>query len=250
MHGQSGQGPLSLVFAKGSRPDAVRLADLAARAGEPSPALRVGFAVSHRPANDEGWLELLAMGLTFDCRGLAPSDPLPLPPTGQLFGLPRPPAGEAIELAPGPHLGHGNTLLPVIRVLCGLGASLAAMPGVLAVCWGPAKSWMAPDYFIRAIRAWLAGGAFPALGLASLERDDSGALSSVGLDFLIGQELRFEPDSSLSLTTATRIAVRVVHQLAEGGAIITATELTGPNGEALLAVPFNDGRQLRVMRRR
>ncbi len=206
--------------------------------------------MSHRPPGDEGWLELLAMGLTFDCRGLAPATAKAVPPAGQLFGLIQPIVGEAIELAPGPHLGQVSALLPVVRVLCGLGATLAALPGVLAVCWGPAKSWMEPNYFIQAIRTWLAGGAFPALGLASLERDSNGVLSSLGLDFLIGQELRFEPDSSLPLATATRIAVRLIHQMAEGGAMISATELIGPNGEALLAVPFNDGRQLRVMRRR
>lgn len=210
----------------------------------------IGFAVSHRPINAEGWLELLAMGLTFDCRGLAPADPMPQPPLGQMLGLSQPVLGEAIGLATGPHLAAGGPLMPVIRVLCGLGATLAALPGVLAVCWEPAKSWMAPDYFIRAIAGWQAGGAFPALGLATLERASNGALSSHGLDYLIGQELRFEPDSSLPLPAATRIAVRLIHQMAEGGAIDAATDLTGPDGEALVAVPVRDGRQLRVMRRR
>ncbi len=209
-----------------------------------------GFTVSHRPISAEGWLELLAMGLTFDCRGLSPAVPMPLPPKGQLLGLTHPVFGEAIGLAPGPHLEAGGPLMPVIRVLCALAATLATLPGVLAVCWGPAKSWMAPDYFIRAITGWQAGGAFPALGLATLKRESNGALSSHGLDFLIGQELRFEPDSSLPLPAATRIAVRLIHQMAEGGAIDSATDLTGPDGEALVAVPVRDGRQLRVMRRR
>ncbi len=209
-----------------------------------------GFEVSHRPICAEGWLELLAMGLTFDCRGLAPAEPMPLPPEGQLLGLTQPVFGEAIGLAPGPHLAAGGPLMPVIRLLCGLGATLATLPGVLAVCWGPAKSWMSPDYFIRAIAGWQAGGAFPALGLTTLERESNGALASHGLDYLIGQELRFEQDSNLLLPAATRIAVRLIHQMAEGGAIGSATDLTGPDGESLVAVPVRNGRQLRVMRRR
>jgi hypothetical protein len=109
---------------------------------------------------------------------------------------------------------------------------------------------MEPDYFIRMIHGWLAGGAFPALGLASLERDSTGVLSSHGLDYLIGQELRLEPGKNLSPAAATRIAVRLIHQMTEGGAIMSPADLTGPDGEALLAVPVHDGRQLRVMHRR
>ncbi len=250
MSGSSGRALLSLVFAEGLRPDADRLAELAAQSRGSDGGSQVGFAVSHRSINDEGWVELLAMGLTFDCRGLVPAEPMPPPPPGQLFGMVGPVTGESIELALGPHLGEGRPMLPVIRVLCGLGATLATLPGVQAVCWGPAASWMKPDYFIRAIGAWLAGGAFPALGLVSLERDCDGVLASHGLDYLIGQELRFEPKRSQSLVEATRIAVRLIHQMAEGGAIDTPTELFGPDGESLLVVPDREGRQLRVKRRR
>ncbi len=191
------------------------------------------------------------MGLTFDCRGLAPAEPPPPPPPpGQLFGLTGPITGEPIELALGPHLGEGSPLLPVIRVLCGLGATLATLPGLQAVRWRPAQSWMKPDYFIRAIGAWLAGGAFPALGLVSLQRDRDGTLASLGLDYLIGQELRFEPERNQSLVEATRIAVRLIHQMAEGGAIASPTQLLGPDGESLLVLPDREGRQLRVKLRR
>ncbi len=210
----------------------------------------MGFAVSHCPAGSNSWLELLVMGLTLECRGLAPADPMPLPPIGQLLGLSGPVKGETIDLRPGPHLGEGPALLPVIRVMCGLGATLAALPELLAVCWGPARSWMAPDYFVRATNNWLAGGAFPALGLATLDRDQSGVLTSVGLDYLIGQELRFEPDSGMTTTAASRIAVRLIHQMAEGGAITSTRDIVGLDGETLLAVPARGGRQLQVARRR
>lgn len=190
------------------------------------------------------------MGLTYDCRGLAPAEAMQPPLPGQLFGLSQLVDGETIEVAPGPHLGEGGPLLPVIRVMCGLGAALAGLPGVLAICWGPANSWMEPGYFIRTISDWLAGGAFPALGLTSLEREPSGALVSRGLDYLIGQELRLEPDRDMPPATTARIAVRLINQLTESGAITVPTDLIGPEGEELLAVPVRDGRQLRVMRRR
>ncbi len=250
--GQSGHGLLSLVFANGNRPDSDSLITLAASGGERAAsggAAGVGFAVSHRPATDEGWLELLAMGLAFDCRGLVPAAPAPLPAAGQQFGLNQKVLGEAISLAPGPHLEGGENLLPVIRVLCGLGATLAQLAGVQAVCWEPAKSWMEPQYFIRTITDWLGGGAFPALGLTSLERESNGTFVSHGLDFLIGQELRFEPDRDLPPAAAARIAVRLIHQLVEGGAITSACDLVCPDGKNLSAVPVRDGRQLRVIRR-
>jgi hypothetical protein len=247
--GSSGRALLSLVFADGGRPDADCLTEFSAQCKGLNGGSGPGFAVSHRPDNDEGWLELLSMGLTLDCRGLAPADAMPPPPQGQLFGLSEPVTGEAIELALGPHMGKGRPLMPVIKVMCGLGATLATLTGVQAVCWGPAKSWMAPDYFIRTITSWLTGGAFPSLGLVSLERDSGGALATHGLDYLIGQELRFEPDRRMPLAAATRIAVRLIHQMAEGGAIHAATDLTGPLGEALLATPLHEGQQLRVIGR-
>ena len=102
-------------------------------------------------------------------------------------------------------------------------------------------------YFRRIMADWLGGGAFPALGLTSLKREANGAMVSRGLAFLIGQELRFEPDSALAPGDAARIALRIVHELVAGGALTESRELTGPGGERLLAVPVLEGAQLRVM---
>jgi hypothetical protein len=193
---------------------------------------------------------LLARGMTFDCRGLAPGAGTALPEVGTLLGLDKAPPGEALALLPGPHLAEGRGLLPVVRVLAGLGAVLAGLPGVLAVCWNPATSWMAPDYFRKTAFDWLGGGAFPALGLTTLKRERNGAMVSQGLELLIGQELRFEPDAELAPAQVARIAVRMIHELVARGPLTEAEEFAGPEGEPLLAVPVREGTQLRVIVRR
>jgi hypothetical protein len=236
---------LSLIFAKGQRPTAEAVAALQQQDGT-----GLGFAISHRPPADEGWLELLARGLTFDCRGLAPAPGAPFPRPGTLLGLQQEPAGEALALMPGPHLAEGRGLLPVVRILAGLGAVLSELPGVLAVSWNPAGSWMAPEYFRKRVSDWLGGGAFPALGLTTLKRESNGAMVSQGLELLIGQELRFEPDADLAPAQIARIAVRMIHELIERGPLTEADEFAGPDDEPLLAVPVHDGMQLRVMVRR
>lgn len=199
------------------------------------------FAISHQAPARMGWVELLAMGLTFDCHGLAPAAGASVPPDGALLGLDRRPDGEAITLCLGPHLAAGRALLPVVRALAGLGARLATLPGAKAVCWMPARSWMAPAYFQKIAADWLAGGAFPALGLTTLHRLDDDAMVSHGLDYFIGQELRFEPGHGHEPAAIARIAVRLINELTISGALREAVSLTGPGGEHLRAVPRPDG---------
>ena len=71
---------LSLVFAKGRRPDTSALQALAGSAhvehGGPA------FSISHMADASQGWVEVLAEGLTFDCAGLAPAEPAPKPKGG------------------------------------------------------------------------------------------------------------------------------------------------------------------------
>lgn len=231
---------LALVYAPGQRPDSAALAQLAAD------AVAVPFTLSHVPPAGEGWVELLAGGLTFDCRGLAPAAPAAAPGNGALLGLRTTPAGETVTLEPAPHLAAGRGLLPVVRMLAGIGAELARRPEVAGVYWHPARCWMAPKYFCGVVQDWLGGGAFPALGLTSLQRQADGAMVSLGLDYLIGQDLRFEPDRRLVPAAVARIAVRLIHELVAGGALREAVDWTGPDGEALRVQPMAGGRQLRI----
>jgi hypothetical protein len=204
---------LSLVFARGKRPTVQNLTELQAL-----PGLR-GFAVTHS-ADDAAaaWAELLASGLAFDCRGLAEGPPAKTPVTGHRLGLDQFPVGEAIALVPGPHIAGGANLPPVVRALAGLGADLARLPDVQAVCWEPANCWMAPDYFNRIVDDWLAGGPFPALGLTMLQRSADGQIETQGLAFFIGQEFRIEPPHSASPDRVAQIAVRLINELIANGA--------------------------------
>lgn len=230
---------LSLLFGQGQRPDDPAIEVLSGTAsGFPQ------FTISHRPAEEEGWVELLASGLTFDCRGLAPAAPQPAPPVGTLLGLAAAPPGEAITLAPGPHLAEGGGLLPVVRVLAGLGAALCALPGLEAVVWHPARSWMKPDYYCRIVESWLAGGAFPALGLTTLEREGAGGMTSHGLTLFTGQELRLEGMERVAPNDQARIAMRLLHELVSDGPVDGPRDYLGPAGQVFHAVP--DGRFVRV----
>ncbi len=232
------------MFAAGQRPDAAALDALAAASVDDDARFPVAFHITAHGAEEEGWVELLAMGLAFDCLELAPRRAIRHAGPGQLLGLDSVPEGEVIVLQPGPHLMDGAGLLPVVRMLAGLGVALSTLPGALAVCWGPAGTCMAPDYYQRVVGNWLAGGAFPALGLTMLHRTADGAMESRGLAFMTGQELRFEPAAGISPQQAGQIALRLVHLLVEHGPVTTPLDLSGPAGETLLAQP--DGPVLRV----
>lgn len=230
---------LSLLFGQGQRPDAGALQALAQADSGP-----LHFSISHQPDPEEGWLELLASGLTFDCRGLAPAAPQAAPPGGALLGLAAAPVGEAVSLAPGPHLLEGGGLPPVVRALAGLGAALAELPGLAAVVWHPARSWMEPGYFRKAIGTWLDGGAFPALGLTTLERHGNAGMTSLGLTLFTGQELRLEGMERHTPQAMAHIALRLIHELVAEGPLLEARDYVGPGGELLHAVP--DGRFVTV----
>jgi hypothetical protein len=239
---------LSLVFAAGQRPDAAALRSLAnASAGE---ARVPAFSISHMPDPGEGWVELLADGLTFDCAGLAPAQPAPMPSGGALLGLESEPDGEVISLSPGPHLADAMGMLPVVRTLAGIGSQLAALPGAAAVIWNPARCWMPPAYFSKVVGGWLADGPFPALGLTSLERENDGSIVSVGLALMIGQELRFIADAKLVTADLARIAVRLIHALIESGPVFQSHTFLGPDRETLVVTPNLRGTQLDVTIRR
>ena len=166
------------------------------------------------------------------------------------YGLPDRFGGalEAIGLYPGAHLGDGGNLLPVVRVMAGLAAGLLDFPEAQAVVWHPAGTALAPDVFRQAIGDWLAGGAFPSLGLTALVREADGALASEGLAFFTGQELRVEPTCGKTPSDLGKIAVRLVHRLVDSEPVLSRQKITGPNGERLIAEPREGGRVVRVWR--
>lgn len=218
------QAGLLLLFDRGARPDraavATALAAIPRAAISHDPATVAGPRHIADPASpmvaDAGWLELLLDGLTFDLLGLAPGPALERPDIAHRYqcDIDDSSAGEAIGLFPGPHIAPGAASLPILRALVGLGAGLVeALPGVRCVCWAPARSAIAPQFFAGTVETWLAGGPFPALGLLGLWFDETGTLCSEGLNFLSGYELAIDAALTEDRVAAMRLAVRIVHEL-------------------------------------
>jgi hypothetical protein len=216
----------------------------------------LAFTVSLDPgvggAGDAGnWLELLDSGLTFDLRGLAPGPAEPPPPCGHEFGLSddfNAARMQAVTLQPGPHLAEGSAMLPVVRSLAGLTATLAALPGVRAVAWHPARSWSSPEHFRTSVARWLDGGAFPGLGLTALVAMPDGGMQSQGLALFTGQELRLEPELAKDRAAAAKTGLRLLHWLVEHGRLSAPESLPGPDGEPLRLEPSANQRFVRVWR--
>lgn len=226
-----------LLFRDGARPDAAAVHALAKSSG--------AFAVTH---DNGGGLELLVNGLTFDLVGLAGGPAGQAPPARHRFGLDHVQLDslQAVGIDPGPHLVGGETMLPIVRSHMALTLRLAELPGLVAIAWAPARSWMAVDYFRVAVSAWLEGGAFPALGLTATAPSLDGGLQSEGLAFFTGQELRIEPELAEDRERAIEIAVRLLNELVEHGPVEQGLQRDGPDGLSLLLEPSANGSFVRV----
>ena len=224
----TGRSPgLLLGFAAGARPDRACVTDALAQVPrasisfDPALAAPTTHVAEQRlePSGAAHWLELLRDGLTFDLVGLAPGCGLPAPDIAHRFHseIDADAGGEWIGLFPGPHIAGSVHLPPILRSLMGLGAALAeALPGVDNVSWPPARSAIAPRFFIRTVGAWLEGGPFPALGLAGFSFTEDGSLRSEGLRLLIGRELTLDRVLASDRSAAMSLAVRLTHRLVAG----------------------------------
>lgn len=236
---------MSLLFAPGDRPSIGEIEVLLS-----SMAMAGSMAqITYRPGEERGWIELLVNGLTFDLTGLVPAPPTSYPEPRRTFGLPEDVGVfefEGISLLPGAHIAAGGAMLPIVRVMVGLVANLALNLPVKTVCWHPTGSWMDVRYFARLVLGWLAGGAFPALGLCGVERRFDGSFVSVGLGFFIGKEILIEAAFGEAQTDTIKLAVRVIDHLITCGHLDQAQALRGPAGQPLLIEPMD--RQLIVRR--
>lgn len=245
---------VSLLFAPDGRPSVDEVSKLARDIGQ--------FAVSHNPkakANPKAeqhdpqasvWLELVAMGLTFDLTGLAPGPARKLPDAVHMYGLDTsftPHEYGVVTLTPGPHLAGGGLMVPVVRCLAFVAALLTQLPHVAAVAWHPARSYSEPEYFRSNVLRWIDGGAFPGLGLTALSPTVTGGLQSEGLAIFTGQELELCPELVTDTAQGAKIALRLLHWMVEHGAVTEAQLLTGPSGEALRIEPAALGGIVKVL---
>jgi hypothetical protein len=244
--GTSSGACLSLLFRKGERPEAEAIARTVETAREGG----LVASVSYRPDPAAGWLELLASGLTFDLAGLSPLGPAPAVEVYQAFGFDRPCAVaelEAVQLVPSGHILSGAGLLPVMRTMMGLAANLVLHLPVAAVHWGAAQTLMEPRYFSRLMLNWLAGGAFPSLGLTAFSRAPDGSIGTRGLAHFTGQEMQLEASLHESDSDTARLAVRVIDHLVRHGGIAQAQTI-GQGSDALLLEPSKVGKLVLVWR--
>jgi hypothetical protein len=235
---------LSLLFQAGHRPTAREVWRHALAITE-----KPGIAFANEPDPETEWLELIYMGLSFDCNGLAPGSAYKIDPPLQALGVDQELAGQGVEaiwLTMGPHLSESGHLLPVIRALAALGSLLATLDDVQAVVWNPAGSWMEPGYFRKVVSDWIAGGAFPSLGFASLLRQTDGTILSHGLTTFVGQELLLEPKAGVSAGDAARLAMRLIDELVYSGPLAEAAVYSGPSDEELHAQPDSANGLIRV----
>ena len=200
----------------------------------------------------EHWVELMVSGLTFDLLGLAPGPGIKIPDVAHKLACTHDleeGSVEAIALVPGPHLADGANSLPVIRALLEIGCALARkVEGAHTICWSPARTAMDPSMFCRSVDGWLAGGPFPALGMAAFVANDDGAITTEGLNFLVGHELRFDADLSRNRIEATKIGVRVVHELVGRGPVSQPWEFQLEEDSRLLLNPGSTSHVIEVSR--
>lgn len=204
-------------------------------------AAAAGGAVVGTDAAD--WVELLRDGLTFDIAGFTAPRLLARDRVAHRVGIADPVTlrgKSALTLAPGPHLAGAANLLPVVRVVAGLLLELLDLPGLAAVVWLPAQLASGPNWFARAVRAWLAGGPFPALALAAIERHEA-SLTSNGLHFLIGQEFSYVTSAGAVSERDSRIVLRLADWLVAHGRLDSPREVVLAGVGAVWLEPEAEG---------
>jgi len=233
----AGREPLAaLLFGRGDRPAAERLTGLA---DGPD-----GFALLNAAAAPPGMAEVLREGLTFDLAGLSPAEALPVPDVVHRVALPTDFSLSGLEasgIMVGPHLAGAEHLLPVVRVAAAIVRRLAALEGLVAIAWRPARIVMSPAWFVEAVGVWLAGGPFPVLALSALARSED-TIASEGLAFLIGQEFTLRARTGTPSREDSRIAVRLTDWLVAHGRVETAREVVLSGVGAVWLEPVGQNR--------
>lgn len=238
-----------MLFPRGERPDLAVLS--AVVAGIDRLALTSALGGDAGDRSPRG-VELLRDGMTYDLVGAAPGPSIAVPSLKHRLGMPKEFSeadAEALSLQPGPHLAPGARTMPVVRTMMSVATMIVAhVPGLRAVAWPAGGTLIGLDFFVSSMTAWIAGGAFPALGLTAFAPEPDGGLRSEGLAFFTGQELVLEPPLAEDRAAGTRLGIRLVNQLAGQGPLTSAEAILGPDGERLTLAPSPDGRMIRVRR--
>lgn len=142
----------------------------------------------------------------------------------------------------GPHLEGGNLAAPVAQAFLAFAAKLAAQLSADAIVCNSGHLISEPAFFIETVESYAAGGAFPVLVTVDFEyQDDESALRTTGLSWYSGQEIALS-GAGLSGPDLARRAVRLIHDIAVNGPVLTPQfvsdldgglliELTPPHGD-------------------
>lgn len=252
--GRTQTAGLILLFESSGRPDRAAVRSALGQIGNASisfdPGERSAGGGTTGTGDTDAWLEILVDGLTFDLVGLAPGPRISVPAAEFRIDFP---AGldvgdfEAVSIAPGPHLSGGHRSLVVARAMAGLACGLArSLDKVAAFYWLPSRCVTGTDFFISTVQAWIEGGPFPALGMTTFAETSDNGLRSVGLSFFTGQEIEIPQEIAEDPAARTRIAMRLVHQLALHGELTEPQTITGPDGRMLELMPDAGGKLVQV----
>jgi hypothetical protein len=244
----AGDGALLLLFPRGERPELDVLREVVAGTDR----LTLTGTLGDGEGADSFGVEVLRDGMTYDLVGVSPGPPIGMPSFRHRLGVPKDFSerqSEALALRPGPHLAAGARTIPVVRTMMGVAAMIAPhLPGLRALAWPAAGTLIGPDFFVSSMITWIAGGAFPALGLTAFAADPDAGLRSEGLAFFTGQELRLDPVLADDRAAGTQLGIRLVDQLVGQGRLTAKEAIIGPEGERLTLEPSAGGRLVYVSR--
>jgi hypothetical protein len=148
----------------------------------------------------------------------------------------------AIDL--GDNVKGGETIAPIIKGLLSLARRLGQATGAVAVIWRPARILSGFSYFMESVQQYEEGGVFPVLALVDFDMQTSGNIVTKGLNWFSEQELTFVAPN-LSRADAMRRVVRIVHDIATNGPVLSAIEVGGLDvGEVIKLIPNETGNSL------
>lgn len=151
-----------------------------------------------------------------------------------------------INIALGPHVAGGERVPAIVRTLLDVALKMGVASSAVATIWRPANIVSGFAYFEEAVDSYLSGGAFPVLAMINFKTGADGIITTTGLATFSGQELQIDC-GMMDNAEIMRRAVRVSHDLAVNGPILSKTTVEGlSQGEKLDLDPDYDGMRLNM----
>jgi len=189
--------------------------------------------------------EIVYCGVTFDISITTQSDSLSgLKPI--FCNLDPAYVKSGLDIMLGRHVAGGERVPAIVRTMLELATKLGVLSRAVATIWRPANIMSGFAYFEETVESYLSGGPFPVLALIDFKTGTDGIITTTGLRTLSGQDLQIDC-GNLDKTEVMRRAVRVCHDLAVNGPILSRTLLDGLiPGEKLELVPSSDNGLLKT----